>query len=274
VSFIAGTKNSPFFLYMGHNMPHIPLVIGEQFRGKSGLGAYGDAVLEIDWSVGQILKALVDNGLDSNTIVMFTSDHGPWYQGSTGNLSGRKGETFEGGVRVPFISRFPGQIPSGLVSQELTSNLDVLPTIAALTGASLPANTLDGVNLWPLLSGQNQTVSRDVLLYFNGWNLQCARLGGYKLHLTRFNSVPWGPVPAGGRVNLPLPKPELYQLHFDPSERYDLANEEPDIVSGMLARVEAQLATFGKQVTSLWDYTMSLKVECTPTGAVPVCKTP
>ncbi len=274
VAFIAGMKNSPFFLYMAHNMPHIPLVVGEHFRGKSGMGPYGDAVQEIDWSVGQILKALVDNGLDANTFVIFTSDHGPWYQGSTGNLTGRKGDTFEGGVRVPFIARFPGQIPSGLVSQELTSNMDVLPTIAALTGAPLPANPLDGVNIWPLLSGQNQTVSRDVLLYFNCWSLQAARLGGWKLHIARLNSAPWGPVPAGGRVNLPLPRPELYHLNFDPSERYDLAADEPEIVSGMLARVEALLPSFGKDVNGAWNYTMSLKVENTPPGALPVLQNP
>jgi arylsulfatase A len=274
VTFIAKMKDSPFFLYMAHFLPHIPLVVSEQFRGQSGLGAYGDAVQEIDWSVGQVLQALTDNGIDSNTLVMFTSDHGPWYQGSSANLRGRKGETFEGGVRVPFIARFPGRIPRGYASQELASNMDVLPTVAALCGAPLPANPLDGVNIWPLLTREDTSISRDVLLYFDCWHLQCARLATWKFHVARYNSVAWGPLPAGGRINLPLPKPELYLLNLDPGERCDVADDNPEVVSGIMARIEALLSTFPAQVRNDWSYTMSLKVQGTPTGALPALESP
>ncbi len=271
-AFIANTRNSPFFLYYAPFSPHIPLIVSDQFKGRSGLGAYGDAVQEIDWSVGQILNALTNNGLDSNTLVIFTSDHGPWYQGSSANLRGRKGETFEGGVRVPFIARYPGRIPSGFVSEELVSNMDVLPTVAAISGAQLPANPVDGINVWPLLTGAQMTLNREALLYFECWNLQCARLSSWKLHVARPNSVAWGPQPAGGRVNLPLPKPELYHLGADPGERCDVAADNPQMVSLITARIEALLPSFPQQVKDAWNSTMSLKVQDTPIGAMPVLK--
>jgi arylsulfatase len=274
VAFIANAKNSPFFLYMAHFQPHIPLVVSEQFRGKSGLGMYGDAVQEIDWSVGQVLKALMDNGLDSNTLVIFTSDHGPWYQGSSANLRGRKGDNFEGGVRVPFIARFPGRIPKGYVSSELASNMDILPTVSALCGAPLPVNPLDGVNIWPLLTRKETSISRDLLLYFDCLHLQCARLGVWKLHVARYNTVAWGPVPACGRINLPLRKPELYLLKLDPSEHYDVADDNPEIVSGIMERMEALVPTFPANVRNDWSLTLSLKVGDIPAGALPALVSP
>jgi len=270
VTFIANSKNSPFFLYLAPFLPHIPLIVSDQFLNQSGMGTYGDAVQQIDWGVGQVLKALADNGVDSNTLVIFTSDHGPWYQGSSSDLRGRKGETFEGGVRVPFIARFPGRIPKGTVSQEWTSNMDVLPTLAALCGAPLQANPLDGMNLWPLLTGAEETVSRDAVLYFDTWHLQCARIFSWKLHLARYNSFPWGPLPAGGRINLPLPKPELYNLAADPEERCDVADNNPEIVSAISARIEALLPLLPQQVGDDWSYTNSLAVQDTPTGALPI----
>src|SRR5258706_7327196 len=118
---------------------------------------------------------------------MFTSDNGPWYQGSPANLRGRKGETFEGGVREPFLARFPGRIPAGLVSTGVASTLDILPTVSRLCGTPLPVKPLDGVNIWPLLTGDQPTVARDLLLYFDGWNLQCARSGRWKLHVSRYD---------------------------------------------------------------------------------------
>ncbi len=270
VSFIASAKDSPFFLYYAPFLPHIPLIVSDQFRGRSIMGAYGDAVQEIDWSVGQVIDALRDNGIDARTLVIFTNDHGPWYQGSSANLRGRKGETFEGGVRVPFIARFPGRIPGGLVSQELASNMDLLPTVAALCGAPLPPNPIDGTNIWPLLTGSQAVMSRDALLYFDSWNLQCARLSSWKLHVARYNTVVWGPLPTRGRINLPLSKPELYWLDADPGERYDVAEENPEVVTEIMARIEALLPTFPARVRDAWSYTMSLKVQPTPTGALPV----
>jgi arylsulfatase len=270
VSFIADTKGAPFFLYFAPFQPHIPLIVSEQFKGKSGMGAYGDNVMEVDWSVGQILDALVENGLDSNTLVIFTSDQGPWYQGSSANLRGKKGETYEGGVRVPFIARFPGRIPMGSVSSELASNMDILPTVADACGAPLPADPLDGISIWPILSGEEVKRDRDALLYFDNWNLQCARLSNWKLHVARYNCPPWGPSPAGGRHNLPLPSPELYRLDVDPEESCDVADTYPEVVAAIMARIEALLPTFPTQARNGWSNTRSLKVMQTPAGALPI----
>src|SRR5262249_22979161 len=130
VKFIERSKDSPFFLYLPHTYPHIPLGASERFRGKSNAGLYGDVIEELDWSAGEVLQAIKRNGLDNNTLVMFSSDNGPWYQGSPGGLRGRKGMNNEGGVREPFIARFPGQIPAGRVSKGVTSMMDIFPTVA------------------------------------------------------------------------------------------------------------------------------------------------
>ena len=272
VQFIARSRNSPFFLYLAHAMPHLPLAASPRFRCKSGLGPYGDAVQEIDWSVGQILDALSANGVDEQTLVMFSSDNGPWFQGSSGRLRGAKGETFEGGVRVPFIARFPGRIPQGLVSRGVASAMDILPAVARLANAPLPGTPLDGVDIWPLLTGQCDQLDRDVLLYFDSWEAQCGRLGRWKLHVSRQNTPPWTPEPKVGRMNLPLPRPELYDLEADPDESYDVAGDNPQIVADIRARMEALIATFPEQVTTAWRYTMGLAVEETWSGARPAWK--
>ncbi len=274
VSFLVRSRDVPFFLYLSHNEPHIPLIASEPFRGQSGLGPYGDVVMEMDWSVGEVLRALHENGLAGNTLVIFTSDNGPWYQGSPGRLRGRKGETYEGGVREPFLARFPGRIPPGLESHGVASMLDVLPTLAGLTGAALPGKSLDGVDVWPLLIGQQPDVSRDVLLYFDDWNLQCARWGRWKVHLSRYNSVAWGPSPPEGRLNLPLPRPELYDLEADPGESYDVASQHPEIVAQIRARVMNLLPGFPAAVNTAWQDTQNYRVQDTPDGALPVRSNP
>ena len=153
VDFINRSKDSPFFLYLAHTAPHLPLAASARFAGKSGLGEYADVVQELDWSTGQVMAALQANGLDSNTLVMFSSDNGPWWQGSQGKLRGRKGETYEGGMREPFIARYPGVIPSGIGCTGLATTMDLLPTVARLCGAQPPSNPLDGVDIWPILTG-------------------------------------------------------------------------------------------------------------------------
>ncbi len=274
VDFIARSKDAPFFLYMPHTYPHIPLAASPRFKGKSGLGLYGDAVEEIDWSVGEVLKALKANDLDNNTLVMFSSDNGPWFQGSAGRLRGRKGDTYEGGVREPFIARFPGRIPVDTVSSGIASTMDILPTIARLAGASLPKQPLDGINIWPLLMGESNDLSREVLLYFDNWNIQCARMGRWKLHVARYNGIAWTPDPPGGRLNLPLYKPELYDLENDPDESYDTAADNPQVVADIRARIEAILPTFPDQVRTAWRDTLSNAVDLTPSGALPAKKVP
>src|SRR5262249_7866572 len=158
--------DSPFFLYMPHTYPHIPLGASSKFRGKSPNGIYGDVVEELDWSVGEVLSTIKKHGLVRDTLVMFSSDNGPWYLGSPGRLRGRKGTPYEGGVREPFIARMPGRIPGGKVSDAVTSTMDILPTVAGLCGARLPKKRLDGIDIWPLLSGQKTQISREALLYF------------------------------------------------------------------------------------------------------------
>jgi len=270
VQFLSTVRNSPFFLYMAYTAPHIPLWVNEDWRGKSLHGLYGDTVAEMDWSVGQVLQTLKANGLDNNTMVIFTSDHGPWYQGSPGELKGRKGETWEGGVRVPFLARFPGHIPAGLTVNGTASALDLLPTIAGLTSAPLPGLPVDGIDIWSMMSGAQDAIDRDAILYFDNNHLQCIRFGRWKLHVARYNSPPWGPEPVGGRWNLPLMKPELYDLTADPTESSNVACDNPKVVSDMLARAKDLLNSFPNSVVNDWRDTNALSVVETPDGAPPV----
>ena len=200
---------------------------------------------------------------------MFSSDNGPWYEGSSGALRGRKGSTYEGGVREPFIARWPGRIPKGRVCRGVSGTIDILPTVAKLTGARVPENPIDGIDIWPLISGQAQSIERDVLLYFDDWNLQCARWGKWKLHFARYNSFVYGPAPTGGRVNLALRNHELYDLENDPQESYDVAVGNPEIVKDIQSRVERLLSGFPEEVRNAWRATQSRKTAPTPAGALP-----
>ena len=160
VKFIEKNKSHPFFLYIAHNMPHVPLGVSEKFRGKSARGLYGDVIEEIDWSVGEILKALKANGLDENTWVIFTSDNGPWlaygnHAGSAKPLREGKHTNWEGGTRVPCIMRWPGHIPAGAETSDMLMTIDLFPTIAKLVGAELPKNKIDGLDVWPIISRQS-----------------------------------------------------------------------------------------------------------------------
>jgi arylsulfatase len=272
LKFIERTKNGSFFLYMPHTYPHIPLAASEQFRGKSPAGLYGDVIEELDWSVGRVLEALKKHGIDSNTLVMFSSDNGPWFQGSPGKLRGRKGTTYEGGVREPFIARFPGRIPAGSVCKGVSSTMDILPTLARLCGAALPPKALDGIDIWPMLSGQKQEIEREALLYFDDWHVQCARWGKWKLHFTRYNAAPYNPAPPGGRINLPLPRPELYNLERDQDESYDVAPENPEVVKEILRRIEHLIEGFPEEVKKAYQETRSKQVDVSNVGQVPRLK--
>jgi len=270
VDFVNRAHDAPFFLYLAHTAPHLPLAASPRFAGSSGLGVYADVVQELDWSTGQVMAALNANGLDSNTLVMFSSDNGPWYQGSQGKLRGRKGETYEGGMREPFIARYTGVIPSGIGCTALATTMDILPTVARLGGAQPPPNPLDGVDIWPIATGDRAEVDRDVFLYFDSVYLQCARLGRWKLHMTRYNTKAWSPLPPGGRVNLPLPRPELYDVVSDPQESYDCAPSHPAIVADIRARVDRLIQTFPPGIVDAWQYTLSQKVIDAPVDGLPV----
>lgn len=269
VRFIERSKDSPFFLYFAHTYPHIPLAASDRFRGKSPLGLYGDVVEEIDWSVGEVLSTLRKHGLDGNTLVMFSSDNGPWYQGSPGKLRGRKGMTWEGGQRVPFLARFPGRIPPGRTCEGVASVMDILPSVARLCAAPLPKNPLDGVDIWPLLSGERPELNREALLYFDNINLQCARWKRWKLHVARHNSAAYSPAPQGGRINLPLRPPELYDLVNDPDESYDIAAGNPKIVSEIEARIERLMNGFPAEIRAAWTQAKATPTAPSSTGTFP-----
>jgi len=268
--FIRDAKEAPFFLYMPHTFPHIPLAASAAFRGKSAEGLYGDVVEEIDWSVGEVLGTLKSNGLDDNTLVLFSSDNGPWYQGSPGKLRGRKDTTYEGGVREPFIARWPGRLPRDRVCAALFSLMDIFPTVTGLCGGKLPGKPLDGLDIWPLLSGQKQQMDRDPLLYFHLYNLQCARWGNWKLHVARNDTTAYVPAPPGGVRNYVLPHPELYDLSNDPDESYDVAPQYPDIVAKMQAKIGEMITTFPEPVQRAWTDSKSRPADpSTPVGAWP-----
>lgn len=270
VDFIQRQQDAPFFLYYAPTSPHIPLVPSDNFRGKSGHGIYGDVVMELDWSVGQVLDALTNKGFDENTLVIFTSDNGPWYQGSAGNLQGRKGSTYEGGVREPFIARYKGVIPENTTGGGISSMMDLLPTIARLAGATVPPGSVDGVDIWTMLTGNVAFIERDPLLFFDNWNIQCVRWGPWKLHLARYNSYAWTVDPPGGRMNLPLSHPELYHIDEDPAEGYDRAPEKPELVDDMRKRVQDMLFSLPDQVRFAWRDTMATRVQDTPVGGLPL----
>lgn len=268
--FIKASKAGPFFLYMPHTFPHIPLGASPRFRGKSPEGLYGDVVEEVDWSVGEVLRTLRENGLDRNTLVFFSSDNGPWYQGSPGKLRGRKNTTFEGGVREPFIARWAGRIPAGRVVDGLASMMDIFPTVAKICGATLPSKPLDGIDIWPLLHGDKAVIERDPLLYFDYWDLQCARWMNWKIHVARHNTGAYMPAPAIGRRSYLLPKPELYNLANDPDESYDVAAENPQVVAHMLQKIGEMAKAFPEPVQKAWAEQLARKANpSTPAGAYP-----
>ncbi|HXE11715.1 MAG TPA: sulfatase [Bryobacteraceae bacterium] len=266
--FIRRSKDGPFFLYFPHTFPHIPLAASPRFRGKSSEGLYGDVVEEIDWSVGEVVKAIHAVGIEKNTLIMFSSDNGPWYQGSPGKLRGRKNSTFEGGVREPFIARWPGKIPAGKISNGLASMMDVFPTVAKLSDAKLPAKPLAGIDIWPMLTGKAAAIERPPLLYFNLWNLQCARWMNWKLHVARYNTAPYVPAPREGVQNYILPHPELYDLSTDPDESYDIAAEHPDIVAKISGEVADMMKGFPEEVQRAYAESKQRKLNpATPAGA-------
>ena len=268
VDYINQNAGKPFFLYLAHTCPHIPLNPPARFRGQSGHGIYGDTVMSLDWSVGQVMQALQNNGIDNNTLVVFTSDNGPWYQGSAGELQGRKGSTYEGGIREPMIARLPGVIPAGTVQTGVASMMDLLPTFSKLVGAGIPSG-VDGIDIWPMLTGQQPYIDRDALLFFDDWNLQCVRWGPWKLHVARYNSFAWTDDPQGGRVNLPLPRPELYNIDDDPTESYDMAPDKPDLVDRLKNVVTQAMQNLPQQARDAWRDTLARKIRDTPIGALP-----
>ena len=253
VKFIEHNKDRPFFLYVPHSMPHVPLFVSEKFQGATRRGLFGDVLMEIDWSVGQITQALKEHHLESNTLVLFSSDNGPWlsygdHAGSAGKLREGKGTAFEGGMRVPFIARWPGRIPAGTVCREPAMTIDLWPTIARLAGAPLPTHPIDGLDIWPLLSGVRGAKSPHEALYFY-WDagLHAVRSGSWKLHFAHDYIHP-DPVGGGGQPGKVLTfttSLALYNLEADVSEKRDLSAEHPEIVARLQALAEKARVELG-----------------------------
>ncbi len=257
VGFIERNKNKPFFLYVPHTMPHVPLFVSDKFKGKTKRGLFGDVVAEIDWSVGQVLATLKRLKLDDNTLVIFTSDNGPWlsygnHAGSAKPLREGKGTELEGGVRVPFIARWPRKIPAGAVSREPVMTIDLLPTLAKLIGAETPKDRIiDGRDIWPILSGQKAKSPHDALYFYWGRELQAVRSGKWKLHLPhtyRFIETP-GADGKPGKDSYPKIELSLYDLEADIGETTNLAGKHPEVVNQLMVFVERARQDLGDSLT-------------------------
>jgi arylsulfatase len=260
VSFIKKHKKEPFFVYLPHSMPHVPIAASAKFKGKSKQGTYGDVLMEIDWSVGEIMKTLKESGLDKNTVVIFTSDNGPWlnfgnHAGSSGGLREGKGTSFEGGQRVPCLVRWKGVTPEGIICNKLTSTIDLLPTIANICGTKLPAKKIDGVDILPLLKGDMDAAPRKYFYYYyRRNNLEAVRRDDWKLVLPHEGRTYEGQVPSNdgfpGKApeNNPFPL-ALYDLRRDPAERYDVKEIYPDILAELQKVVEEAREDLGDDIT-------------------------
>jgi uncharacterized sulfatase len=235
---IAAPSDKPFFLYVAHIAPHVPLRPGPRFQGRSAAGVYGDFVEEMDWTTGEILAALKKAGKDRDTIVLFTSDNGPWWEGSSGDRRGRKGDTFEGGYAVPLLARWPGAIPRGLVSDQMAMNIDLLPTLAAVSGASLPTDrAIDGRNILPLLTRRGAPTPHESLLFFLNGDIAAIR------------TQDWRMVVRAWYLNFNAPLEQfglrlLFDMRRDPGETVNLAERRPDVLSRMRAMLEEARAVF------------------------------
>jgi len=245
ISFIEANQKKPYFVYLPHTFPHLPLFASPDFHGKSANGRYGDSVEEIDWSTGEIMKCLDRMKLVDNTLVIFTSDNGSNGRngGSNKPLAGAKGGTLEGGMRVPFIARWPHRIKAGTRSSELATTMDVLPTFCSLTGASLPEKTLDGFDISPLLFVQEGAKSQyEALLYYRRRQLQAIRMGDWKYHLPLKETHPrWTSASPTG----PGRKAKLVNLNDDLQEQKNVAKANPEIVKQITRLVQQAIETLG-----------------------------
>lgn len=256
VDFITRNKENPFFIYLAYPLPHVPLVVSEEFEDKTGLGIYEDVIAELDWGIGQIFNSLKENGIDENTLVVFTSDNGPWtwygeHGGSAGPLRGHKGTVFEGGYRVPSIMRWPAKIPKGTVNDEISATIDLLPTIANAAQAKLPNVKIDGKDIMGLLTGEAKSTPHEAYFY----NKTAVRAGKWKLVLPHKSNIITAPGKNGHlgerkRVDIPL---SLYNLKEDIGETNNLVEEYPEIVSQLKAtlnehnaELEANMRSIGK----------------------------
>ncbi len=264
VRFIEKNKERPFLLYLAHNMPHVPLHVSDKFRGKSERGLYGDVIQEIDWSVGEVMKALKQNRLEENTWVIFTSDNGPWlsygnHAGSAFPLREGKGTCWEGGTREPCLMRWPGKIPAGTESKTMLMTIDLFPTIAKRIGAKLPEHKIDGLDVWPIISGKRSAKNPHQAYwnYYENNQLQAVTSGDgrWKLQLPHtYRTLSGRP---GGQDGAPAPydsrkleKAELYDLLNDVSEGTNVAAQHPEVVKRLETEAERAREELGDAPTN------------------------
>lgn len=260
VNFIKKNKSKPFFIYLAHSMPHVPLAVSDKFKGKSEQGLYGDVMMEIDWSVGQILKTLQELGLEENTLIVLTSDNGPWtnygnHAGSAAGLREAKATTFDGGNRIPCIMYWKGQITAGTTCNNLTSNIDLFPTFAEIAEAPLPQRKIDGVSLLPLMKGEEGANPRkSFVYYFKKNDLEAVTDGMFKLvfphqYTTYTAYVPGNDGQPGKLRETELTKCELYDLRRDPGERYDVISQYPDVAQKLMQIADEMREDLGDNLT-------------------------
>jgi arylsulfatase A len=250
IAFLERNRDRPFFLYLPHTFPHVPLHVSERFAGTSRAGLYGDTVEAIDWSTGEILKALRELGLDERTLVIFTSDNGPWWEGSSGVHRERKGTAWEGGLRVPFLARWPGQLPADSVSAEPAINLDLFPTLVRLAGGEVPsARPVDGRDLMPLLRGQGSS-PHDAIFLFDADRIAAVRSGRFKLVVeSKYVTV----LARIGHPDYYHHPGLLFDLELDPSESYSFTREQPEVAARLARLLEDGQRELGARVpATVW----------------------
>lgn len=262
VDFIKRNKDNPFFLYVAHPQPHVPLFVSDKFKGKSKRGLYGDVIMEIDWSVGQILAALKENNIDDNTLVIFTSDNGPWlnygeHSGSALPLREGKGTAWEGGQREPCIIRYPKKIKAGGTINTALMNIDLLPTIAHLTNATLPQIDIDGKNAWSVIVGEsNESPQEAYYFYYKVNELHGVRYKNWKMYFPHVYRSLNGR--EGGKDGLPvnydqntLANIELYNLETDKSETLNVAKDHPEVIKKMTALADEMRLKLGDSLLDM-----------------------
>lgn len=246
VAWMSEQRERPFFCYLAHTFPHIPLHASPEFRGKSNAGLYGDAVEELDWSTGELLKTLDHLGLADNTLVVFTSDNGPWFEGNTGVYRGRKGQILEGGMRVPGIARRPGVIPAGSVCHGIGMNFDLFATALAAAGLEPPADrAIDGRDLTPLWRGEAERVHEELFYYWRR-EAQAVRTDRWKYHRRHPG---WADLPT-----VVPQRPMLFDLNADPNECYNVLDRYPEVAAELEARIKDWEAGFIRGVPASYGF--------------------
>ena len=260
VRFIKKNKDKPFFLYLAHNMPHVPLAVSDKFKGKSEQGLFGDVMMEIDWSIGEVWKTVEELGLEENTLIVITSDNGPWanygnHAGSAAGLREAKATTFDGGNRVPCIMYWKGHTQAGTICNKLASNIDLFPTFAEIAGAALPEHKIDGVSILSLIEGKEGANPRkSFVYYYNKNDLEAVTDGEFKLvfphkYVTYGAYAPGNDGLPGKLLTTELRSSELYDLRRDPGERYNVLHQYPEQAARLMKIADEMRNELGDDLT-------------------------